>query len=775
MMQWIAVIGFSLLFTLTAFGVGSYGVETKGLRICLNETGEITGVALGAEAQVIAVTGKTSLVNCQPEGDVGIQVLDGGGLRITKTFVHQEGGQRATVIEWLRPGQGSIRWELEVHSSDAYWSTPIETKWHWPNAAESRFWTAWGDALGKEDEWSDPLQPQPWSDRDFLYGGHSYYKEPGTFSLPMATMIDPPHNRGVSVILSPEDLVLTLKMRTTGQGDVAFSREYHRLGQSCVVRCGLDIVGHQADWRGGVGWMVERYPDFFNPENPQAHIMGGCGSYSTQANITDVERLMRMAYRVNWKASFDFPFMGMFIPPVDSDTQFWTDFKNEQTSIAGMRDAARNMRQRGFYLLNYFNVTELGTKYSWPPPPRKAVHDKDLWKDANDFLFYAVGDAILPNAEGKPIGSWVGCVVMDAGEKVYQDHLIEQARRHVEKFPDSAGICIDRMDWIWCYNRSRDDGVTWYENKPARCLVVSWQNLLRRLGPVMHHAGKVIFSNPMYVRLDLMKSVDGFYDEHGQHPTSLNTCCLLALRKPIMAWTLELDRFDNNTDAYFQRHLHLGCFLTAPVPGNDHTILPDPQRDSYFYDYGPLLDALRGKRWVLTEHCIAVEGGKALANLFEVPGGYVAPITLAAEAASVRVQLQGLPRLPGQQGYRIEALLPGEEKPVALNASAASPDGLVIDVPVKRGCAMLTLKYARLEPETSYFTDSVNVRLDTTLKDVSWHYTLNGGEPSMDSPAYQSPLELQQTTLVRMAAFRDNKRIGLALEKEYVKVSSATD
>ena len=62
--------------------------------------------------------------------------------------------------------------------------------------------------------------------------------------------------------------------------------------------------------------------------------MAGCGAYATDIAIDDAERLSRMAFRVNWKASFDFPYMGMFIPPVASDTEPWTDFNQQKTSIA---------------------------------------------------------------------------------------------------------------------------------------------------------------------------------------------------------------------------------------------------------------------------------------------------------------------------------------------------------------------------------------------------------------------------------------------------------
>jgi len=43
---------------------------------------------------------------------------------------------------------------------------------------------------------------------------------------------------------------------------------------------------------------------------------------------------------------------------------------------------------------------------------------------------------------------------------------------------------------------------------------------MEELGPTFHDAGKVIFGNDMDRRLELMRHVDGFYDEHGYSPTT---------------------------------------------------------------------------------------------------------------------------------------------------------------------------------------------------------------------------------------------------------------
>jgi hypothetical protein len=528
----------------------------------------------------------------------------------------------------------------------------------------------------------------PLADRTLFYGGRTM-TDADALAIPIVSVLDAAGDLGLTVALSPEDLALAMRLTVTRQGQFTFARINHRISAASPVRFALDLVAHAADLRAGLGWMVSRYPAYFDPPNPAVRQMAGCGAYSSHADITDPERLRRMAFRVNWKASFDFPFMGMFLPPVGNDNEAWTDFKGQKTSIARMRTYSHEMRRMGFYVLNYFNVTECGAHYQYPPPPRQAASDAALWKNANDFLFYQMGDAILRGDDGKPIGSWEGCVGMDPGEPIYRAFLLDQARRHLEKLPESSGICIDRLDWLQRYNRQRDDHVTWLDGKPARALNVSWNDIMSRLGPLMHNAGKVIYVNPLYGHIGLMRHVDGIYDEFGQMPASLNRTALLALHKPLMAWTWGVEELGADPDAYFQRHLHLGAYLTAPVPGNDHTILPAAGFDRYYLDYGPLLDAMRGKKWVLLPHVIEAAENAARVNLFEVPGGYAIPVTFAGKAASVRLTLRGLHDVSDKTVC--EAIHPGADKWTPIKA-AATGNEVQLDVPVQRGCAMVRLR-----------------------------------------------------------------------------------
>jgi hypothetical protein len=125
------------------------------------------------------------------------------------------------------------------------------------------------------------------------------------------------------------------------------------------------------------------------------------------------------------------------------------------------------------------------------------------------------------------------------------------------------------------------------------------------------------------------------------------------------------------------------------VPGNDHCIGPDPEIEKHYLDYGPLLDTLRGRRWVLLPHVVKAVDDGVKVNLFEVPGGYVLAVTFGGDRSRATVVIGGLTNNVNRK-FRIEALHPGAEKPAAVSATAHG-DLLTLEVPLARGCAMVKL------------------------------------------------------------------------------------
>jgi hypothetical protein len=111
--------------------------------------------------------------------------------------------------------------------------------------------------------------------------------------------------------------------------------------------------------------------------------------------------------------------------------------------------------------------------------------------------------------------------------------------------------------------------------------------------------------------------------------------------------------------------------------------------EKYYLAYGPLLDAMRGKKWVLAPHCVEVTDDAAKANLFQVPGGYAMPVCFGGEAEFAEVILRNIPDL---DNLKYSVIHPGIETAVAPTVLSKDKEGaLRLRVPLHHGCAMVTL------------------------------------------------------------------------------------
>ncbi len=663
-------------------------VSAPGISIGLTSFGHVASLKLGAAKLDIPFRACTVLTACQAGDDVAIRALPNGGLETQRTFFHHDTGKECIVTERFFPAGSSIRWELEIVGTGLPWTTPIQTQLAWLNAAHARFWTTWDHVPGDASQWNDPLVHLPFADLNLHYGG--FRNNANAFCIPLATILDEPADIALSLIQSPDDVLLDMQLNTTAAGDVILTRTNHRISLSSPIKFGMDLVAHPADWRAGLGWMADHYPTYFDPPNPSVATMEGCGAYTSYQGALDKDTFTKMAFSTNWNAHFDFPFLGMMMPPVPA-TESWQSWYRQPASYKKMSAYSTQMKKSGFHVLEYFNITEAGNFIQEVPPPRKAKSDDDLWRDPNDFVHYLIPNAVVRDRAGKiQYSDWYKPVIVDSAEPVWQDFLIGMILRLVKYLPDSDGICIDRMDWLTLYNANRDDGVSWIDGRPARSLLVSWKQTLPMLAAILRKAGKFIYGNPLVMRLDANRFLDGLYAENGDSPNMLNLCALLCVRKPAIGWTHNINDLRPDPDALFQRHLHLGVFPTVPMTGADHTIAPDPWCDRYYLDYGPLLAAIRGKRWVLQPHVISVRNRAALANLFQVRGGYSIPITFAKYVDFVTLTLRNFPRR-GERVISARVLHPGEDHTSTIHVRIVGSD-VEMTVPILRGCAVVTLK-----------------------------------------------------------------------------------
>lgn len=664
---------------------------------------------------------------------------------LEKTMRSDSSDARCLLTERYEKLPEGIRCKITLTGTGSEdWSLPIATKVKITSASPSslKYWTAWGSpnidtlslnaemrhllreykggcdaakgwaVLGGEhnNRWVDPLIPVPFTDSKYFYGATQFLAEdPMTgfvpaqndlFAIPMAVVIDENVRQGASVILSPKDNILDLELETGKDGTITFRRISNRIKSGKEISFTFDIVFHAPDWRPGIAIAAESHPAYFYPKHENAINICGTGSYSAAQEIKDTDILRNMAFGVNWQASFDFPYMGMFIPPVGKDER-WETFgytskvtKHQWQTINEMNKVPKEFKDNGFYSLAYFNVCEFGTGIATPRPKTFAYPPSESWKDPNQYLYQNLSNAILPIPRSVlpdtvshtvPYGTWGGAVVMDCGDDAYRRFLLEQAQKHLTYLPDSYGLCIDRLDWLRMYNERADDGISWFQGKPARSLYTSWKSLMSELGPMMHEAGKVIYVNNHSRRIDLLDEVDGIFDEFTYMGNSMNLMALLCFYKPAMGWVDIAKTIENEGgDPFMQRHLYMGIFPMCPFEGNDHSIRPDGKVEQFYLDYGQMFEAMKGRRWVLTPNVVKVVDDFARVNIFEVDGGYILPAVLGEQDKCV-IELNGI-----KLGSCVEILYPGGE---IQTGELKRMDGTKyqLEVPLKKNCALVKI------------------------------------------------------------------------------------
>jgi len=512
--------------------------------------------------------------------------------------------------------------------------------------------------------WRDPFVPQPLSERHLTYGGHPSHG--GGFAIPLLMLLPKVEGDATSLLFSPEDDLLEFRAQADADG-VLFSDQYQRIGGGRTLSYRLHLFRHERDWRGALAGFAARYPAFIEPSVSNAALHGFAG-YSASA-VLPAPASGKLGRIVNWRASFDFPWMGNFMP----DQEPWQSIgclsdgravpgREQEMSSAVLNTYARDMFDLGHTVLGYFNVCEFGFGIRWPRPGEGESYCYGQARGANQQLWSrfpkapllgshepTMGPLFRSPAEHhslqvrfheRPYWTWGDAIVMDPGDADWANHLVQQAEAIAIRIPNMAGIAIDRCDWLQEYNHAADDGGTWIAGRSARALVRSWKCLMPRISEALHPRGKAIVASLSTHRIDMARHLDGIFHEGGYYGPNLNFSTFLALAKPVLVWThpmrvVEGERFrirlfsgreiEEDVDEFFQRHLHMGSWPMAPVPGNDHSLAWDAEVEKRYFRYAPLFRLLVGRRWVLTPGAVAADHGRV--NVFHVPDGLLVVAT----------------------------------------------------------------------------------------------------------------------------------------------------
>ena len=477
-------------------------------------------------------------------------------------------------------------------------------------------------------------------------------------------------------------------------------------------------------WREALRFTLAVNPNVFHAVQPPASSSGqptslarvGLGMYTcSPANSLNVSTTVDSAGGTTlWDASFWWPYIGQFLPPVSNASEQWTSNlgASEQAVCSGLpggfrhgqRVSARTiaehlvgMREIGVSVpLSYFNLFEVGQNVRWPlpaPVPRcqpggAGTTQARCWNDSSIFISSALSDAVLFQSPDRkqPFYTWQKAIVLDPGVPSYRDFLVAQAQRHFDLLGSAfRGIVIDRTDHTAKASWGRDDGELWC-GAPCASMLLAWLEASKEVSAIIHGEPRrggaqatpgeeplMLINFDGSARADLLRHADGIFSESGD--VLLNSLGLSTVAMPAVGWTYQGSRGPGSMQlnhAYLQHHLRMGVHPMAPVHGADHS-LDDRSAavDALFKDYGPLFRRLRATRWGLDRsHVVRVhpppsEGGP-LHNVFasmtprSSPTPWVVVLALAAEAVdSVLVTL----KLPfGGRPAGCEVMLPGVEQ-----------------------------------------------------------------------------------------------------------------
>ncbi len=408
--------------------------------------------------------------------------------------------------------------------------------------------------------------------------------------LPVFTVLNHSKNFGLSIIASPE----------IEKPSLFFTIRKKKLIVSCknllgdkknTIKFGIHLVIHPSDWRGGLNFFLNRYPEYFS-----SHIRLNDGLYYL-ANPFDknkkIEQLKEQG--VAWiELHGYFPFYGLYVP----ESKDWGLISNsDRVSISEWKDGAGRKRnsckdmQRlislwhkyGIKVYLYFQVFEAWHQYA------KRYFPPDIAKDEN----------------GNPLPSWKYTNLMNPDPKSsWGRYIIGQAKKLIKRYPEVDGIFYDRMD----YNKfdfAHKDGVTMKNARPAYMLGFALERMNKKIFDIFHNNNKGIWGNGP-TSIEVCKGLDGIMAEG--NILNLYRLQYLCLTRPLIYFPH--DRKPDETEEKLKNSIFCGASPAVTSGGKICQRLDDK--------YRPLFELLKSREWALNTRISQIPAGLK-SNIFKTP------------------------------------------------------------------------------------------------------------------------------------------------------------
>ncbi|MGB3479788.1 MAG: family 16 glycoside hydrolase [bacterium] len=391
--------------------------------------------------------------------------------------------------------------------------------------------------------------------------------------------------------------------------DVAF---YHYCAtKNRKINVALYFIPHKGDWRPGLYYLSQRYPEYFSSRVENISYNDGWYYLGHPYDDKNIIPLLRKR-DVKWiELHGYFPFYGLYAPNTDE----WNIYTNRENS-----NKKHSMNVNGLSSNSYAYMNELINAWR-----QQDIHVYlyyqcfEAWKDYAQSHFS--GDIAIKQ-NGLSIPAFKSCYLLNPDPmNEWGIYIQRQLQKLLSCYPGINGIFYDRMDYM-DYDFAHDDGITMVNGKPAYMLGFALEKINEYVLDIIHKEGKFIWGNGP-TSIEVCKNIDGIMAEGNLK--KLRKIQYLGLVRPIVY--LPYDRTPKETEIKLKNALLCGAFPSITLGSIDCQQLERK--------YKPLFNLMQGRKWVLTEN--PVKCPKKLAyNVFKTPdGNYLVPIVDLAKSQLV--------------------------------------------------------------------------------------------------------------------------------------------
>jgi hypothetical protein len=374
----------------------------------------------------------------------------------------------------------------------------------------------------------------------------------------------------------------------------------------------LLLVPHKGDWRQALGWYKKKYQTYFEPADKKILQQEGTMFYGMPNVPEKTIKSWVKHMKLKWTEVLYNPIFGDYTP--DAATwnfeMLWSE-KNPEKIIRGLtkekiKDYLALLKRNGVASFVYYNYGECDRELAEREFPESILHNDHCLQRAWMFRDGKRGNVVMnPDPDSK-----------------WGRHVLKQAEDIFKIYKDMDGLFIDQI----CYHNydyAQDDGQTLVCNRRTFDTHAASCRMMDQVHAILKKYRKTCFANGPY-NIEVMRHVDGIMSEGSL--AGLAKLSYMCLDRPVMILTY--GKFSVDFENTLKYCLKYGAFPSTPYH-HDQCFNPPavPPRETLalYEKYLPLLEKLRGRKWVLESEAVTFPAGLD-GNVFQLrSGGYAVP------------------------------------------------------------------------------------------------------------------------------------------------------